>query len=131
MIEPRFKNPKAAEQEWYARTKIFPIMHVVGIRKTLLIDDRKLGCRIFNAFESAKQWAVSELEITQAPKVTLPWPHAAVSEARELMGEDFWPYGIRANRHVLEKQIEWSRLDGLQARPVTLEEIFVEDCLNT
>lgn len=130
-IEPLFKNAKAAEQEWYSKTKIFPIMHVVGVRKALLKDDPKLGRRLFNAFEAAKRWAVSELEVTQAPKVTLPWPHAAVSETRELMGDDFWPYGIQANRHVLETQIEWSRLDGLQARPVSLEEMFVEDCLDT
>jgi 4,5-dihydroxyphthalate decarboxylase len=130
-IKPLFDNAKAAEEEWFSKTKIFPIMHVVGIRRSLLEDWPALGHRIFDAFEAAKKIAISELEITQAPKVTLPWPHAAISQARELMGYDFWPYGIRANRHVLETQIRWSRLDGLQKRPVTLDEMFANDCLAT
>jgi 4,5-dihydroxyphthalate decarboxylase len=126
-----FPDAKAAEKEWYAAKKIFPIMHAVGIRRSLLRDDPTLSRRIFDAFRTAKDMAVSELEVTQAPKVTLPWSPAAVSEARALMGQDFWPYGIRANRHVLEAQIRWSALDGLQARPVTIEEMFAEDCLDT
>lgn len=130
-IELLFKNPKAAEQEWYSRTKIFPIMHVVGVRKSLLKDDPGIGRRVFDAFDAAKKIAITELEVTQAPKVTLPWPHAAVSETRELMGHDFWPYGIRANRKTLETQIRWSMLDGLQARPVTVEDMFLEDCIAT
>jgi hypothetical protein len=71
------------------------------------------------------------LEVTQAPKVTLPWPHYAINEARVLMGPDPWPYGISANRHVLDAQIRWSRLDHLQARPIEVEELFATDCLNT
>jgi 4,5-dihydroxyphthalate decarboxylase len=47
------------------------------------------------------------------------------------MGTDFWPYGIRANRHVIETQISWSWLDGLQAKPVGLNDLFAEDCLDT
>jgi 4,5-dihydroxyphthalate decarboxylase len=130
-IAPLFPDPTSAEREWYSAKKIFPIMHVVGIRKSLLNDDPTLGRRVFDAFQAAKQIAISELEVTQAPKVTLPWPHAAVFDARSLMGDDFWPYGIGANRHTLEAQIRWSLLDGLQARPVTVDEIFAKDCLNT
>jgi len=130
-IAPLFADATSAEKEWYSLKKIFPIMHAVGIRKSLLNDDLNLGRRIFDAFQAAKQVAISELEVTQAPKVTLPWPHAAVGDARTLMGHDYWPYGIKANRHVLETQIRWSFLDGLQARPVALKEMFAEDCLNT
>jgi 4,5-dihydroxyphthalate decarboxylase len=130
-IKPLFTNAKAAEQEWFSKTKIFPIMHAVGVRRSLLKDDPSLGRRLFDAFEAAKKIAISELEVTQAPKVTLPWPHAVVSETRDLMGDDFWPYGMSANRHALEAQIRWSRLDGLQARSVTLDEMFANDCLAT
>ena len=130
-IAPLFADATSAEKRWFSAVKIFPIMHAVGIRKSLLEDDPALGRRIFDAFQAAKQIAISELEVTQAPKVTLPWPHVAVADTRSVMGHDFWPYGIRANRHVLETQIRWSFLDGLQARPVTLEELFVHDCLNT
>jgi 4,5-dihydroxyphthalate decarboxylase len=82
----------AAETEWYAATKIFPIMHAVGVKKSLIKKYSDLGRHVFNAFNSAKAIAISELDVTQAPKVTLPWPHYAINEARALMGRDPWPY---------------------------------------
>lgn len=130
-IAPLFPDPIAAEKAWFAAAKHFPIMHAVGIRKQLLKADPKLGRRLFDAFSAAKNLAIAELEITQAPKVTLPWPHAALAEARAVLGSDPWPYGIAANRGVLETQLRWSALDGLQARPVVLNELFAQDCLDT
>lgn len=130
-IAPLFPDPIAAEKAWFAAARHFPIMHAVGIRKSLLAKDARLARRLFDAFSAAKDIAVAELEITQAPKVTLPWPHAALAEARAALGPDHWPYGFAANRRVLETQLRWSRLDGLQARPVALEELFAQDCLDT
>ena len=128
---PLFADAKAAEIEWYAATKIFPIMHAVGVKKSLIKKYPDLARRVFNAFHSAKAIAISELDVTQAPKVTLPWPHYAIDEARALMGRDPWPYGISANRHVLDAQIRWSRLDHLQARQIEVEDLFAADCLTT
>ena len=127
-VAPLFPNAKNAERDWFAATKVFPIMHVLAIRKSLLEQDRGLGRRVFDAFNKAKALAVSKLETAQ---VTLPWPQAALQEARELMGPDPWPYGIKANRYALEAQIRWSRLDGLQARPIAVEEMFAADCVDT
>jgi 4,5-dihydroxyphthalate decarboxylase len=123
-----FPDPAGAEKAWYSRHRIFPIMHVVGIRAELARRHPGLPGRIYRAFDLAKKKAVSELEIIQAPKVTLPWPHVALEEARSLMGSDPWPYGLEANRHVLERQLQWSLADGLQARPVRLSELFDPDC---
>ncbi|MCZ8261950.1 MAG: ABC transporter substrate-binding protein [Beijerinckiaceae bacterium] len=123
-----FPEPAAAEKAWYSRHGIFPIMHVVGIRADLAGRHPGLARSIYRAFDLAKRKAVSELEIIQAPKVTLPWPHVALDEARSLMGPDPWPYGLAANRHVLERQLQWSMADGLQARPVRLSELFDPDC---
>jgi len=130
-IASLFPDPVAAEKAWFAVAEHFPIMHAVGIKKSLLAKDSRLARRLFDAFLAAKDIAVAELEITQAPKVMLPWPHAALAEARAALGADHWPYGLAANRHVLETQLRWSQLDGLQARPVRLEELFAEDCLDT
>jgi len=130
-ITPLFPDPVAAEKAWFRAARHFPIMHAVAVRKALLAAHPGLGRRLFDAFAQAKALAIAQLEITQAPKVTLPWPHAALAEARALIGPDPWPYGLRANRQVLETQLRWSRLDGLQARPVTLDELFAEDCLDT
>jgi 4,5-dihydroxyphthalate decarboxylase len=130
-IAPLFPDPVAAEKAWFKAARHFPIMHAVAVRKQLLAAHPGLGRRLFDAFERAKAIALAELEITQVPKVTLPWPHAALAEARALIGHDPWPYGLHANRQVLETQLRWSRLDGLQARPVALDELFAADCLDT
>jgi 4,5-dihydroxyphthalate decarboxylase len=106
-------------------------MHAVGVRKTLAEQAPGLTRRLYDAFLAAKNLAVAELEIVQAPKVTLPWPHSALAVARSLMGPDPWPYGLSANRHVLDTQLQWSLADGLQARPVTIEELFAPDCYDT
>jgi 4,5-dihydroxyphthalate decarboxylase len=130
-VAPLFADAVAAEMAWFRASKHFPIMHAVGVRRTLLSADPALGRKLFDAFLSAKQIAVAEMEITQAQKITLPWPHQALAEARAVFGADHWPYGMAANRLVLENQLRWSRLDGLQARPMTLEELFDPGCADT
>jgi 4,5-dihydroxyphthalate decarboxylase len=120
-----------AEREWFVRTGLFPIMHAVGVKRSIAEQTPGLTRRIYEAFESAKNMAVLDLEIIQVPKVTLPWPAATLSEVRKLMGHDFWPYGISSNRRTLETQLRWSREDGLLAQPVQVEDIFASDCLDT
>ena len=130
-VIPLFPDAVAAEADWYRLSKHFPIMHAVGIRKTILRADPTLGRKLFDAFLAAKQIAVAELEVTQAQKVTLPWPHGALAQARAIFGLDYWPYGVTANRLVIENQLRWSWLDGLQKRPVQLEDLFDSGCLDT
>jgi 4,5-dihydroxyphthalate decarboxylase len=131
IIARLFPDPTAAEKHWFRQSRIFPIMHAVGVRKTLVEKDRQLPRKLFEAFCRAKAHALSELAVIQAPKVTLPWPHTALAEAQTLIGADPWPYGISANRHVLETQLRWSQLDGLQARPISLQDLFDASCLDT
>jgi 4,5-dihydroxyphthalate decarboxylase len=130
-VTPLFPDAVAAEADWYRASKHFPIMHAVGVRKSLLNSDPTLGRKLFDAFLAAKQMAVAELEVTQAQKVTLPWPHGALAQARAIFGVDYWPYGMAANRLVLENQLRWSWLDGLQKTPVQLEKLFDAGCLDT
>ena len=106
-------------------------MHAFGVKKSLVEKHPALPRVLYRAFCHAKDLAVEELEVIQAPKVTLPWITSELRQTRTLMGADFWPYGIAANRKVLEAQIRWSREDGLQARPVSLEELFAPDLLDT
>src|SRR5262249_22608431 len=82
-----FQDSRIVEQEWFKRRGIFPIMHVVGIRRELVEDEPKLAMDIYRAFLAAKQMAILEMETLQAPKVTLPWPHFAVREVNDIMGQ--------------------------------------------
>jgi 4,5-dihydroxyphthalate decarboxylase len=120
-----------AEREWFARRGIFPIMHAVGVKRSVADANPGLTRKVYEIFTAAKDLAIADLNVIQVPKVTLPWPSAILREIRSLMGSDFWPYGIEANRAVLETQMRWSYEDGLQARRVQLEDLFAHDCLDT
>lgn len=130
-VRRMFAHPEQAERDWFGRTRLFPIMHAVGVKKTLVEQHPGLPAALYQAFCLAKDLALAELEVIQAPKVTLPWINAEFRRTRELMGEDFWPYGLAANRHVLETQMRWSREDGLQARTLSIEELFASSLLGT
>ena len=126
-----FPDWRAAERKYYLRTGHFPIMHLVGIRRALLALHPWLARAVYDAFCLAKDLAIAELAVIQAPKVTLPWAVAELEATRILMGEDFWPYGIAANRQTLDRQIDWSHREGLSARRIPIEELFVASTLDT
>lgn len=130
-VRSLYADPTAAERAWYEKRRIFPIMHAVAIRRSLTTKYPGLAMNVYRAFIEAKDLAIAELENLQAPKVTLPWPHAVLLEARNLMGPDLWPYGLAANHHVLQAQLQWSFSDGLQARRVTVDELFAPECYET
>ncbi|MSP89244.1 MAG: ABC transporter substrate-binding protein [Alphaproteobacteria bacterium] len=124
-----FPDWRRAEQDYVAKTGIFPIMHVVGIRKTLLTAHPWLARAFYDAFEQAKQIAIADLAIIQAPRVTLPWVVAELESTRAVLGADFWPYGVRRNRRTLEAIIRWSFEEGLSNRHLTIDELFAPDTL--
>jgi 4,5-dihydroxyphthalate decarboxylase len=113
------------ERQYFADTGIFPIMHVVAVRRSLVERLPALAPALYRAFCAAKACAVRDLEIEQAPKTMLPWAPAHLVETRRVLGEDFWPYGVEANRLALDAQISWAYEQGLVDRRVTLEEFFV------
>ena len=119
-----FPDPVASAKEYYKRTKIFPIMHIVGVRRTLAEAHPWLPGAVFKAFEQSKAKALAHLDETSATKVTLPFVEERLQEARRLMGSDFWSYGVEANRHVLETFFKHHHAQGLSSRLVTPEDLF-------
>src|SRR5471030_656988 len=98
-----FPDPVAAAKDYFKRTGIFPIMHVVGVKRELADKHPWLPGAVFKAFEQAKSAALEQLSDTSATKVTLPFVEERLTEARALMGDDFWSYGVGANRKTLEE----------------------------
>jgi len=119
-----FPDPTAAAKDYFKRTGIFPIMHLVGVRKTLADQHPWLPGAVYKAFEQAKAKALEQLSDTSATKVTLPFVEERLKEARELMGEDFWAYGLKANRKTLETFLRHHHAQGLSSREVKPEELF-------
>ncbi len=125
-----YEDFRAAEKEYYSRTKIFPIMHALGIRNDLAEEHPWLPASVFKAFVEAKRIADAELREVAALKITLPWLRAELESTIEVMGEDFWPYGVEANRHTLETMARYSFVQGLAVKQLTVEEMFAESTLS-
>ena len=119
-----FSDPVAAAKEYFNRTRIFPIMHLVGVRRTLADKHPWLPGAVFKAFERAKKIALDQLNDTSATKVTLPFVEERLMEARALMGDDFWSYGVASNRKTLETFLRHHHAQGLSSRLVTVEQMF-------
>jgi 4,5-dihydroxyphthalate decarboxylase len=119
-----FPDPVAAAKDYFKRTGIFPIMHIVGVRRTLAEQHPWLPGAVFKAFNEAKDKALRLLADTSATKVTLPFVEERLDEARELMGENFWSYGLEPNRKTLEVFLRHHHAQGLSSRLVKPEELF-------
>jgi 4,5-dihydroxyphthalate decarboxylase len=119
-----FPDPMTAGKEYFRRTGIFPIMHLIGLRRTLAETHPWLPAAVLKAFERSKQTALEQLTDVSATKVTLPFVEEQLKAARELMGEDFWPYGVDANRRPLDAFLHHHHAQGLSPRRLKVEELF-------
>ncbi|MGX1096323.1 ABC transporter substrate-binding protein [Amorphus sp. MBR-141] len=119
-----FQSPRAAATDYYRRTGIFPVMHLLGIRRELVERHPWLPATVMKAFEAAKRVCTARLADTSATKVMLPFVEEALQDARGLMGEDFWSYGFAPNRVMLETFLTHHHAQGLSPRLVVPEELF-------
>jgi 4,5-dihydroxyphthalate decarboxylase len=125
-----FPDYRTAEREYYRKSKIFPIMHAVGIRRDIHDKHRWLAASLYKAFLQAKRIAEAEFVETTALKIGLPWVTAEYEATTDVMGQDFWSYGVAANYKTLQTMARYSYEQGLAVRPLTVEEMFAERNLN-
>jgi 4,5-dihydroxyphthalate decarboxylase len=119
-----FADPAAEAAGYFKRTGVFPIMHLLGVRKTLAEAHPWLPAAVAKAFGQAKSIALKKLADTSATKVTLPFVEERVREAKALMGEDYWPYGLEPNRRTLDTFLRHHHAQGLSPRRLAPEELF-------
>lgn len=130
-VERLFPHYRTVEQEYFARTGIFPIMHLMGVRRELAAAQPALVHNIFDAFCRAKNEAIADLATMQSLKLALPWCHAELASTQDLMGADYWPYGIRRNTRAIESLVRYSHAQGLTGRRAELHELFAASLLNS
>jgi 4,5-dihydroxyphthalate decarboxylase len=125
--------PAYVEQEkaYYRRTRIFPIMHTVVIRRDVYRKNPWVAQSLYKAFAAAKAKAFEMYWQTAAMPAMLPWFVAHVEEARREMGDDWWPYGLEPNRHVLDAFLRYHHEQGLSPRRRSPEELFAKETLET
>jgi 4,5-dihydroxyphthalate decarboxylase len=119
-----FPDPARTAADYFRRTRIFPIMHVLGVRRELADEHPWLPMAVYKAFDEAKRIALAGLVDTSATKVTLPFVEEQLRAARALMGSDFWSYGFESNRHVLDNFLHHHHAQGLSKRRLQVEELF-------
>jgi 4,5-dihydroxyphthalate decarboxylase len=125
--------PSYVEQEkaYYRRTKIFPIMHTVVIRRDVYRQNPWVAQSLYKALVAAKAKAFELYHQTAAMPAMLPWFVAHVEETRREMGEDWWPYGLAPNRHVLDTFLRYHHEQGLSKRRFAPEELFARETLES
>ncbi len=119
-----FSDSVSAAESLYERTGIFPIMHVLGLRRSLAAENPWLPNALLKGFSRAKAIAQAALNDTSAAKATMPFVEDNLERAKRLMGPDFWSYGMQKNAHVLEAFFDLHFRQGLSPRRVTVEETF-------
>lgn len=122
-----FENFIDVERAYFRKTGIFPIMHTVVIRREVYEANRWIARSIYKAFCQSQKITYQDLQETAAYKTMLPWLAAHVEEARREMGEDYWSYGLDANRTTLDTFLRYSYEQGLSSRLLTSEEIFAPE----
>ncbi len=120
-----FPDYPAAEAAYFKKTRIFPIMHAIGIRRSLVEQHPWLAVSVYKAFLKAKQICMAELGQIGHLAVSLPWCVADYERARASLGDDYWSYGASENRHVLDKLAGYSFDQGLSVRKLGVDEMFV------
>ena len=122
-----FEDYHAVELAYYRKTKIFPIMHTIAIRREIYEQHRWVAQSLYKAFSEAQRQIYRDFEETAALKCMLPWLHRHVEETKQLMGADFWPYGLAPNIPVLSTFLRYHHEQGLSKRLLSPQELFAPE----
>ncbi|HEX6319525.1 MAG TPA: ABC transporter substrate-binding protein [Burkholderiales bacterium] len=130
-VKRLFPDYVEREKDYYRRTKIFPIMHTVVLRRDVYQKNPWVAQSLYKACLASKAKAYELYNQTAAMPSMLPWTVAHVEEARREMGEDWWSYGLVPNRHVLDTFLRYHHEQGLSKRRFAPEELFARETLES
>ena len=120
-----FPEYRARERELYEIAKIFPIMHLITIRRELHERHRWLATSCYEAFVESKRRALARLRYAGSLAVMLPWLQSEIEEIDQVFGGDAWPYGLEPNRPTLEALVQYMVEQHFIAKPIPIENLFV------
>lgn len=129
-VDRLFPDYKTVEQDYFKRTNIFPIMHLIGIRRSIYERNPWVAVNLLKAFMQAKDHVMYELSQIGHLFATLPWSVSEFENTVRLMGPDYWSYGFEKNRHVLETFLGYHHRQGLSKTLVKPEELFAPATLH-
>jgi 4,5-dihydroxyphthalate decarboxylase len=119
-----FADTRAVEQAYYRKSGVYPLMHAVGIRNSLVEQHPWMARAVLDAFLKAKETSLADLQKLAAFSVTLPWVEAEYRATQAVLGKDIWPYGLDENRKAIETLCRYLHEQGFTARRMAVEELF-------
>jgi 4,5-dihydroxyphthalate decarboxylase len=128
-VERLFPEFEKEERAYYKKTKVFPIMHPIVIKKEILARDPWVATSLYEAFNEAK--SVYNEFMQQPHRLSFAWGRSYLEEEREFFGGDPFPQGLRENRHNVQTMIDFVQEQGMLARPLTVDELFTENTRKT
>ena len=126
-VKRLFPDYRRAEMEYFAKTGLFPIMHVIVIKRSIYEKDPWVAQTLYKVFCEAKEICMRELYDTNILRVSLPWTSAEYEDTRDLMTADYWPYGLEPNRENLETLHGYLHEQGLIKQKLNLDELFARE----
>ncbi len=126
VVKRLFADVRSVEAEYYRQTQIFPIMHMVVIRRAIYEQDPNLALRLTQGFEAAKHIAFEGYEEGLS---SLPWVNLDLEYARQVLGKDVYPYGVKTNLPTLNAATQYSHEQGLTPRQFAVNELFAPETL--
>jgi 4,5-dihydroxyphthalate decarboxylase len=125
-----FPDTRAAEKDYYKKTGMFPIMHLIGVKRHLVEKHPWLATSLYKAFIDAKAVAMHQVRDVNALAVTLPWLVAEAADTTRLMGEDFWRYGVEENIKEIEALARYAHEQGLVQQRLKPEDLFAKPTMD-
>lgn len=121
-----FPNYQEVEQAYFAATGVFPIMHIIAIKRDLLEREPWVARNLYTAFDEAKQKSLARAREATASRFPIPWSVHYFESAQKVFGEDPLPYGVEPNRKTLEAFALFAEEQGIAYRRVDIMELFWE-----
>ncbi|WP_256289423.1 PhnD/SsuA/transferrin family substrate-binding protein [Halobellus inordinatus] len=129
-VERLWQDYRSVERDYYKRTGFFPIMHTIVLRGDVYRENPWLAQELTKVFTEAKKVGLDRLRDTSALQTSLPWQTYELESTVDLMGDDYWPYGVDANRSTLEAMTQYSYEQGLTNRKLSVEELFAPETVS-
>lgn len=120
-----FSAPAAIEEEYWRATGIFPIMHVIAIKREVYAEYPWVAMNLYKAFDEARRRSVRRAFDVMASRFPVPWMAEYAARWRDLFGPEYFPYGVEPNRATLSAFCDYAFEQGVCHRKVTPEELFV------
>jgi 4,5-dihydroxyphthalate decarboxylase len=122
-----FADARREEERYFAETGVFPVMHVVVLRREVYERRPWLAQSLYKAFEEARILTAARMAETAATRYMVPWLYADLERTHQLMGTDFWTYGLAANEGTLRTFLRYSYEQGLASKNLDPADLFAAE----